>query len=88
MLARGFLILGDHVKGFMSRAFVKETEGEWLGDVEPEIAALERFLTKENGGIKVARLRSYNDPETGRAIHEMSNGDCYSLDEDNRWRTV
>jgi hypothetical protein len=33
----------------MSRAFVKESEGEWLGDVAPEIGALERFLTRESG---------------------------------------
>jgi hypothetical protein len=38
----------------MSRAFVKESEGEWLGDVAPELSALEQFLTRENGGVKVA----------------------------------
>ena len=71
----------------MSRAFVKESEGEWLGDVAPELPALERFLTKENGGVKVYLERTYTD-ETGRTVHEMSNGGCYALDEDNRWRSL
>jgi hypothetical protein len=71
----------------MSRAFVKESEGEWLGDVAPELAALERFLTRENSGVRVYELRSFVDPE-GRTVHEMSNDACYFLDEDRRWRLV
>ncbi len=72
----------------MSRAFVKESETEWLGDVEPEIAALERFLTKESGGERITRIQSHNDKTSGKAIHEMSNGQSYTLDEDSRWRTA
>lgn len=71
----------------MSRAFVKESEGEWLGDVAPDVAALERFLTKENGGVKVYLERTFGDEE-GRTVHEMSNGNCYALDEDGRWRSI
>jgi hypothetical protein len=71
---------------FMSRAFVKESEGEWLGDVAPDVAALERFLTRE-AGVRVDQLRSFVDADN-RTVHEMSNGSCYTLDEDQRWRTV
>jgi hypothetical protein len=71
----------------MSRAFVKESEGEWLGDVAPDLASLEWFLTKENGGLKVQHVRTFTD-EAGRTVHEMSNGNCYALDEDQRWRSL
>jgi hypothetical protein len=77
----------------MSRAFVKEAEGEWLGDVAPEISALERFLTRESGE-RVFLLRTTQDDKTNpaapamRPIHEMSNGNSYALDFDGRWMSV
>ncbi len=71
----------------MSRAFVKESEGEWLGDVAPEIGALERFLTRENGE-RVFLIRTTQDTTAKRAIHEMSNGNSYALDDDGRWMSV
>ncbi len=70
----------------MSRAFVKESEGEWLGDVPPEVAALERFLTREEGE-KIYEVRATKDAN-GRDIHEMSNGNRYALDMDRRWRSI
>ena len=70
----------------MSRAFVKESDGEWLGDVAPDILALERFLTRENGE-KIFLVRTTRDA-TGHDLHEMSNGNSYALDEDGRWRSV
>jgi hypothetical protein len=71
----------------MSRAFVKETEGEWLGDVAPEISALERFLTRESGE-RVSFIRTTQDAKTNRPIYELSNGNSYSLDFDGRWMSV
>ncbi len=71
----------------MSRAFVKESDGEWLGDVAPEIPALERFLTHESGE-RVFLLRTTQDTKTLRPIHEMSNGNSYALDGDARWMSV
>ena len=77
----------------MSRAFVKESEGEWLGDVAPEINALERFLTREYGEL-VFLLRTTQDAKTNpasptmRPIHEMSNGNSYALDSDGRWMSM
>ncbi len=70
----------------MSRAFVKESEGEWLGDVAPEVAALERFLTREEGE-KIYEVRTEKEA-SGREVHEMSNGNRYALDMDQRWQKV
>ena len=43
----------------MSHAFMREKEEEWLGDVIPELSALERFLTRENDGVKIIELKNY-----------------------------
>jgi len=72
----------------MSRAFVKESDSEWLGDVAPEIPALERFLTAENSGVKVYEVSTRIDEVTSRVVHQMSNGNSYVLDEDGRWTVV
>lgn len=72
----------------MSRAFVKESEGEWLGDVPPALPALERFLTRENGGVKVYEVAKRLDEATKRDVHEMSNGNSYMLDMDDRWTVI
>ena len=71
----------------MSRAFVKESDGEWLGDVAPETSALERFLTRESGE-RVFLLRTTQDANTKRPIQQMSNGNSYALDNDGRWMSV
>ena len=71
----------------MSRAFVKESEGEWLGDVAPNISDLERFLTRESGE-RVFLVRTKGGPRPIRPIHEMSNGNSYALDFDGRWMSV
>ena len=72
----------------MSRAFVKESEQEWLGDVAPDVAALERFLTKENGGVKVYEVSRRVDKNTQKEVYEMSNGNTYLLDFDGRWSVI
>lgn len=71
----------------MSRAFVKEAEGEWLGDVAPDVPALEQFLTREYGE-KIYLLRTTRDPATNRDILEMTSGSRYALDFDGRWERV
>lgn len=70
----------------MSRAFTKEQESEWLGDVPPDLNALKQFLKRETGGLHVEEVRQYI--EDGRVIHAMSNGEFYALDQDNRWRMI
>ena len=72
----------------MSHAFMREKEEEWLGDVIPELSALERFLTRENDGVKIIELKNYFDEELKVQVHEMSNGSCYALDMDKRWYMV
>lgn len=69
----------------MSRAFVREGEGEWLEDVSPTLNALIRFLTRENNGVRVYEVKSFKDNK-GIDCHLMSNGLTYSKDIDGKWR--
>lgn len=72
----------------MSQAFMREKEEQWLGDVEPNLNALMRYLTRENNGIRVTEVKSYFDKERQQEVHEMSNGSCYALDDDKRWQII
>ena len=69
----------------MSRAFAKEYDDQWLGDVEPTVIALALYLTRENGGVWVIETKSFKG-KSGHTVHEMSNGLCYRLDNDGRWQ--
>lgn len=71
----------------MSRGFVKEYDDQWLGDVDATLPALARFLTQENGGVRVTETRTFTNAN-GREVYEMSNGLCYMLDDNNRWQVV
>jgi hypothetical protein len=72
----------------MSQAFMREREEEWLGNVNPTIEALSRYLTKENNGVPVYEVKRYHSKEQGREVYEMSNGEHYALDMDKRWYMV
>jgi hypothetical protein len=72
----------------MSQAFMREKEEDWLGDVDPTVPALARYLTKENNGIRVYEMKCYIEPKLKTEVHEMSNGSCYALDFDKRWYMV
>ena len=41
----------------MSQAFVKESEEQWLHEIDPTLTALVNYLTKENNGIRVYEKR-------------------------------
>jgi len=69
----------------MSQAFVKESEGEWLHDVQPGINALIQFLTRENNGIRVYEKKNEFSSKHNREIHWMSNGLAYAKDEQGKW---
>jgi len=71
----------------MSRAFTKEEDGQWLGDIAPTMTALISFLSLENNGIRAYEQRSYVN-EKGREVHVMNNGLSYVVDEDGKWRIV
>jgi hypothetical protein len=72
----------------MSQAFVKESEGEWLHDAGPSLAALILYLTRENNGIRVYEKKGEYSRKHGRDIHLMSNGLTYAKDDQNRWYVV
>jgi hypothetical protein len=69
----------------MSRAFTKEEDAQWLNDIQPTMTALIRYLTNENNGVRVYEKKSHIDPDTGKEVHEMSNGFSYSVDANGKW---
>jgi hypothetical protein len=69
----------------MSQAFMREREEEWLGNVDPNIQALERYLTRDNNGVRVFEVKKYMHPELKKEVWEMSNGLAYALDDNRRW---
>lgn len=69
----------------MSSAFVKEEDSQWLHDIPPTMQSLIRYLTNENNGVAVYEKKSYTNPATGKQVYEMSNGFCYSIDENSKW---
>lgn len=69
----------------MSQAFVRESDEQWLHDVQPTLNALLVYLTRENNGIRVYEQSTSFHPRTGKEIYHMSNGLSYMKDEDGRW---
>ncbi len=72
----------------MSQAFVKESDEQWLHDIQPTLNALIVYLTRENNGIRVYEKRSFIDQQTGSEAVEMSNGMSYTKDSDGRWMII
>ena len=71
----------------MSHAFVRDEDGQVLGDIAPTIGALIQFLTRDNNGVRVYEKRNYLNDQ-GRTVHEMSDGVSYSKDENGRWTAL
>lgn len=71
----------------MSQAFVKESEEQWLHEIDPTLTALINYLTRENNGIRVYEKQVTLSKE-GKEIHHMSNGLAYVVDKDSRWSVV
>ena len=71
----------------MSQAFVKESEEQWLHEIDPTLTALVNYLTRENNGIRVYEKRITLSKE-GKEVHHMSNGLAYMVDKDARWSVV
>ncbi len=69
----------------MSSAFVKESDEQWLHEVQPTMNALVVFLSRENNGIRVYEKRSFIDPRSGQQAYEMSNGLSYAKDDAGAW---
>lgn len=67
----------------MSQAFIRESDDQWLDEIPPTLHALENFLTRENGGIRVYEKSTY--VHEGREVFVMSNGLSYSRDSNSKW---
>ena len=72
----------------MSQAFVKESDEQWLHEIQPTLNALVVYLTRENNGIRVYEKRTYRDEKQGREVYEMSNGLSYAKDDEGKWYVV
>jgi len=72
----------------MSQAFVKESEEQWLHEVQPTLNALVVYLTRENNGIRVYEVKTYPHPKDAREVHQMSNGLSYAKDDNGAWYVV
>lgn len=71
----------------MSSAFVRESEEQWLHDIQPTLNALIVYLTRENNGIRVYEKKNFIDKK-GKEIYEMSNGLLYAKDANSKWYVV
>ena len=69
----------------MSQAFVKESDEQWLHEVQPTVAALSIHLSRENNGIRVYEKKTYIDEKSGKPVYEMSNGLSYAIDDEGKW---
>lgn len=72
----------------MSQAFVKEEEEQWLHEIQPTIHALIVYLTRQNNGIRVNEKSNLFDQNTGRSVHEMSNGLSYTHNNEGKWQIL
>ena len=71
----------------MSQAFVKESDEQWLHDIQPTLNALIVYLTRENNGIRVYEQKTTLDKD-GKEVHLMSNGLSYAKDKEGEWYIV
>jgi GTP cyclohydrolase II len=71
----------------VSQAFVKESDEQWLHDIQPTLNALIVYLTRENNGIRVYEQKNFIDKK-GIEVHQMSNGLGYAKDENGKWYVV
>ena len=68
----------------MSRAFLKESDDQWLRDVAPTMSALLIYLSRENNGIRVVEDKRTIDAR-GREVCHMSNGLAYVKNDEGKW---
>ena len=72
----------------MSQAFVRESDEQWLHDIQPTVNALIVYLTRENNGIRVYEQKNFTDEKSGKYVYQMSNGMKYGKDDDGKWMMV
>lgn len=71
----------------MSQAFVKESDEQWLHEIQPTLNALIVYLTRENNNVRVYEQKTHVTKE-GTEVHEMSNGLSYAKDANGKWYIV
>ena len=49
----------------MSQAFVKESDEQWLHDIQPTLNALIVYLTRENNGVRVYEQKAVMSEKEG-----------------------
>lgn len=69
----------------MSQAFVRESEEQWLHEVQPTLNALIVYLTRENNNVRVYEQKTSIHARNGREVHQMSNGLSYAKDNEGKW---
>ena len=69
----------------MSQAFVKESDEQWLHEIQPTVHALIVYLSRQNNGIRVYEKGSEHSAKHNSMIHYMSNGLSYYHNEEGRW---
>ncbi len=72
----------------MSSAFVKESEGEHLNQVAPNLSALLFYLRRENGGTPIRETKNYHSEKHNRDVYEMSDGLTYAKNDDSKWYII
>jgi hypothetical protein len=80
-----FSNLSEPKKFDMSQAFVKESDEQWLHEVQPTLNALIVYLTRENNGIRVYEKGKSVQEKDGREVYHMSNGLSYAKDDAGKW---
>lgn len=71
----------------MSQAFIRESDDQWLNEIQPTLNALINFLTRENNGIRVYEQKRIIDAG-GSEIYMMSNGQSYTKNAKGEWHVV
>ena len=71
----------------MSQAFVRESDDQWLHDIQPTLHALIVYLTRENNGVRVYEQKNYMSPD-GALVHVMSNGLSYTKNQQGMWDVI
>lgn len=71
----------------MSGAFVRESDDQWLHDIQPTLHALVVYLTRENNGVRVYEQKNYSAPD-GVLVHVMSNGLSYAKSQNGVWEVL
>jgi hypothetical protein len=72
----------------MSSAFVRESEGERLNEVAPNLSALLLYLRRENGGTPISETKSYYSEKHAREVYEMSDGLIYAQNDQEKWYII